>query len=79
VNLTAISFQGLEHAEAGFERSAGRLAAAGLPGPDGALADVADRSTAAVEFLSTRRDVELNLEVLGSANEMERQTLDLLA
>jgi hypothetical protein len=79
VDLTAISLQGLERAQAGFERSAGRMASATSPGIGAVPEDISDLSTAAVEFLSARRDVELNLKVLASANEMERQTLNLLA
>jgi hypothetical protein len=79
VQLSAISLQGLERAQASFERSVGRLASVAAPTPEGAPVDVTDLSTAAVELLNARQDFTLNLKVLEMANKMDRQTLDLMA
>jgi hypothetical protein len=79
VELTAISLQGLERAQASFERSAGRLASLGSSTPDGAPADAVELSTAAADLLSARQDFTLDLKVVETAKQMERETLDLLA
>ena len=73
MELAAISVQGLERAQASFERAAGRMASAAAP------VDAVDLSTAAVDLLTARQDFTLNLSVLETSKQMELATLELLA
>jgi len=73
VDVTAISLPGLERAQASFERAAGRMASAPQP------VDAVDLSTAAVDLLTARQDFTLNLKVLETSQQIQRETLDLLA
>ena len=73
MNVCAIALQGLERAQAGFERSATRIATAAEPG------DAVDLSAAVAGLLAAKEAFALNLKVVQAADEMERRTIDLLA
>lgn len=77
MELTAIALQGLEAAQGQLERSAERLSRAGEMSPDGAPVDPVDLSGEAVALLSARNNFETNARVLETADEMQRQVLDL--
>jgi flagellar hook protein FlgE len=79
VELTAIALQGLDRAQAGLEKAAGRLSSIAAPPAENAPADTIDLSAAAVGLLEARQDFAANLNVLKTADRMERKAIDLLA
>jgi hypothetical protein len=79
VQLSAITLNGLCRAEQRVEKAAGQLGRmTDAPSPDKPT-DAVDLSTATVGLLAARQDYSTQLEVLRTADELERQTLDLLA
>jgi hypothetical protein len=72
VNISAISLAGLNQAQAGFEKAAGKLTSA-----TGAE-DSVDLSGAAVGIIQAKDSFEAQIVVL-KADEMETSTLSLLA
>jgi hypothetical protein len=79
VELSAIALQGLDSAQAALERTAVRLARTGSDTPEAAPTDTVELATAMVGLIAARQDYAVNLKVLETANEIERQAVDLLA
>ena len=79
MDLSAIALQGLGQAEAQLETAAARIASAGALSPDGANADTVDISTEIVALLSAKNQFSLNLTTLKLADEVQKNTIDLLA
>ena len=79
MELSAIALRGLDAAQAGLDQAAGRIARVTEPASVAAPADTVDLSTAIVGLLAARQDFAVNVKVLKTADEMERQALDLLA
>ncbi len=79
MDLSAIALQGLGQAQAQLETAATRIASAGALSPDGANADTVDISTEIVALLSAKNQVSLNLATLKLADEVQKNTIDLLA
>lgn len=72
MEISAIALGGLQSAQAKFERSAARVASAGA-------SDTVDLSSAAVDLLSAKNEFQLNIKMLKAADDMLKQTLDILA
>jgi len=79
VELSAIALRGLDAAQAGLDRAASRIARATEPASDAAPAGTVDLSTAIAGLLAARQDFAVNVKVFETADEVERQALDLLA
>ena len=79
MGLSAIALSGLDRAQAGLEQTASRLSRIAAPTSDGAPIDTVDLRTVAVELLAARQDFAINLRLLKTADEIERQVLNLPA
>jgi hypothetical protein len=79
MNISAIALDGLNQAQASFEQSASRLSAMTTPGPEGGSIDTVDLSASIVEMLSAKQNFAANVNVLKTADHIERQALDILA
>jgi hypothetical protein len=79
MEISAIALRGLDQAQAQLEQAGGQLASIGANSSDGIPADTVDLSQAAVSLLSAKNEFAANLKVLKIADELQRQTLDLLA
>jgi hypothetical protein len=78
VGLSAIALSGLDRAQAGLEQTASRLSRIAAPTSDCAPIDTVDLSTVAVELLAARQDFAINIRLLKTADEVERQAVNLL-
>jgi len=79
VQLSAITLNGLNRAEERVEQAVGRLGRMTDAPTSGEPTDVVDLSTATVGLLAARQDYSAQLQVLRTADKLERQALDLLA
>jgi len=78
MELSAIALQGLQQAQGQLEKTATRIAQAGLP-PADQPSDPVSLSDEMVSLLQAKTDFEANLRVAHTADELQKQTLDLLA
>ena len=78
MDIAAIALQGLEQAESQFAHAASQLASAGIP-PNGGAGDTVDLSEAAVALISAKDDYASNVATMKIADEMVRETINLLA
>jgi hypothetical protein len=76
MDLCGIALTGLDNAREQIETSGRRLASAASPDNPG---DTIDLSSAAAQLMAARNQYETNLQVLETGDQMERQTIDLLA
>ena len=79
MKLSAIALGGLDDAQTKLEQAAVRLSSIGQNSPDGTLADTVDLSTEMVNLLSARNQFSVNINVLKTADEIDRETLNILA
>jgi hypothetical protein len=79
VELSAIALSGLDRASAAFDQSARAIATAGTAAPESAPVDTVDLATAVVGMVQAREDFGANIQALRTADEMQRQVLDILA
>ena len=79
MDLSAIALRGLDIAQAKLERVTNRLAAAGQVSSGGASVDTVDLSTAVISLLSARNEFATSIKVLKTADDMQRQVINLLA
>jgi flagellar hook-associated protein FlgK len=77
MQLSGIALQGLDQAESSFNRSAARIAQPPQIGQD--PGDQVSLSDEAVSLLQAKGSFQANLRVLQTADEMQKQTLDMLA
>jgi flagellar hook protein FlgE len=75
MEIFAIALQGLQQALGQLDKSAGRIARF----PAQAPSDEVSLSDEMVSLLQARQDFEANLRVAKTADELQRQTLDMLA
>jgi hypothetical protein len=78
MDISAIALQGMEQAQGQMEKAAIRLATAGAS-PDGAALDVVDLSAEMVAMMSAKTDFSVNLSVLKTAAQLEKQAIDVMA
>lgn len=79
MDVMSAAWQGLQHAEARVEQTAGRLARIGTQSVDGMPTDTVDLGQEMVALLAASNDFRTNLAVLKTGDEMARQVVDLLA
>jgi flagellar hook protein FlgE len=75
MDLSAIALQGMEQAQVQLGNAATRLAGA----PDGANLDIVDLSAEMVALMSAKNDFSVNVSVLKTASQIEKQAIDLMA
>jgi len=74
---SAIALQGLQQADYQLQTATSQIPAAASP--DGASLDVVSLSVEAVALMSARNLYDANLATLKTANEMQKNVLDLMA
>jgi hypothetical protein len=79
MQICAIALQGLNQAQAQVEQAGGRLASIGSNTSQGTPVDTASLSDAAVSLLSGKNEFAANIQLLKVADEMQAQTVNLLA
>ena len=70
---------GLNRAQDQFEKAGGKLASAAQLSSGSGPVDVADLSETAVSLLATKNDFTANVQVLKTADDIQRETINLLA
>jgi flagellar hook protein FlgE len=78
MDLSAIALQGMEQAQVQLENAATRLASAGSS-PSGANLDIVDLSAEMVALMSAKNNFSVNLSVLKTASQIEKQVTDVMA
>jgi flagellar basal body rod protein FlgG len=81
VEISAIASQGLQQAQDRVDQTAAQIAAEGAAAvsQNGPPVDAVDLSQQVVGLMSARDSYEVNLKMLQTGNELDRQTIDLLA
>ncbi|MBZ5546334.1 MAG: hypothetical protein LAO22_00025 [Acidobacteriia bacterium] len=79
MDISAIALQGLQQADAQLEKAATRIAAYGATSPDGANLDTVDLSAEVVALMSAKTEFSANLKTLKTANEIQKNLIDLTA
>lgn len=79
MDLSAIALRGLHQAQAKLEEAAARLVSPTASSPEGTPFDTVDLSAAAVALLSSRNEFVTNIKVLHTADEIERQAINVFA
>jgi hypothetical protein len=78
MDISAIALQCVEQAQVQLADAATRLASAGAS-PDGAGVDIVDLSAEMVALISAKNNFSVNLSVLKTASQIEKQVTDLTA
>jgi len=79
MDLSAIALQGLEQGQVQLEQAATRLAGAGADSADGAGLDTVDLSAEIVALMSAQNQFSASLSILKTAEELQKNTLDVMA
>ena len=79
MDLSAIALQGLEQGQVQLENAATRLAGAGAESPDGASLDTVDLSAEVVALMSAKTQFSANLSTLKTANQIQKNAIDVMA
>ena len=79
MDISAIALQGLQQATMQVDASAARLIAATAPPAEGMPVDSASLSEAAVALLGAKNQFSASIEVLKTANEMQKNLVNILA
>ena len=79
MDISAIALEGLQQADAQLVKAATRIAAYGAASPDGANLDSVDLSAEMVALMSAKNDFAANLKALQTANEIQKNVIDLTA
>lgn len=79
MDLSTIALQGLEQGQVQLENAAIRLAGAGAESPDGAGVDTVDLSAEIVALMSAKTQFSANLSTLKTANQLQKNVLDVMA
>lgn len=79
MELARIALSGLDGAVAKLDRSARHVAAASAVGPEGSSVDTVDLAVAMVGLMEARQEFTANVQVIRTADEMTKRTLDILA
>jgi hypothetical protein len=79
MEISAIALQGLNQAQAQVQQAGGRLASMGASSVDGTPVDTADLTDATVSLLAGKNAFAADIQLLKVADEMQKQTLNLLA
>jgi len=76
---SAIALQGLQQADAQLNTAATRIASAGATSPNGANLDTVDLSAEVVALMSAKNQFSANLVTIKTADEMQKDVIDLMA
>jgi len=79
MDLSAIALQGLDQAQVQLQNAATRLASAGAESPDGAGLDTVDLSADIVALMSAQNQYSANLSTLKTADQIQKNTINLVA
>ncbi len=79
MDFSAIALQGLAQAEVQLQAATTGLATAGAASPSGANLDVADLSSQIVALTSAQTLYSINLDVLKTADQLQKNLIDLTA
>lgn len=79
MDLSAIALQGLSQADAQLESAAAAIASAGALSPDGSNVDTVDIASEIVALAAAKNVVSVNLATLKVADQIQKQTVDLMA
>ena len=79
MDLSAIALQGLDQAQVQLQNAATRLAGAGADSPDGAGLDTVDLSAEIVALMSAQNQYSANLSTLKTADQIQKNAIDLMA
>ena len=79
MDLSAIALQGLEQGQVQLDKAAARLAGAGAVSPDGTNLDTVDLSAEMVALMSAKTQFSASLSILKTADEIQKNTLDVTA
>jgi len=79
MDVSSTALQGLDQAQAQVNRSAARLASIGTSTAAGAGVDTADLSQEMVSLLAAKNQFGANIDILKIADEMQKNTINLLA
>ena len=79
MDISAIALQGLQQAEIRLENATTRIASYGADTPDATALDVVDLAAGMVGLTSARNQVSLNLKILSTANEIQRNMINVMA
>jgi len=77
MDLSSIALQGMQQAEVQLENAATAIANPGSS--SGTNSDTVDLSAEMVALMSAKNDFSANLSVIKTADEIEKQTVDLMA
>lgn len=80
MQILAIAQQGMEQAQGRVEQAASRIASLGTAGANPAQPnDNINLSDEMISLMQAKNDFEANLKVAHTADDLQKQTLDLLA
>jgi flagellar hook protein FlgE len=79
MDVSAIALQGLAQAQIQVEASAARLIAATAATPEAMPVDTVSLSEAAVALLGAKNQFSASIEVLKTANQMQKNLVNILA
>jgi flagellar hook protein FlgE len=79
MEIASIALQGMERAQAHVEQAAGRLASIGANSSESSPVDTVDLSQEVLALLAAKNDFAANVATLKIANQIQKQTVNLLA
>jgi flagellar basal body rod protein FlgB len=79
MDVSAIALQGLDQASAQLDAAASRIASAGTSYPDGANLDTVSLSAEMVALMSATTLYSANINMLKTAEQMQKSTIDMTA
>jgi len=79
MDVSAIALQGLEQAQLQLEASAARVIQSAAASPEGVPMDTVSLSEAVVALLGAKNQFSASISVLKTANEMQKNLVNLLA
>ena len=79
MDISSIALQGLEQAQARLEQAAAKIVAVGAESSDGANLDTVDISAEMVALMSAKNQFLLDLGTLKTADEIQKNLIDVMA
>jgi flagellar hook protein FlgE len=79
MDISAIALQGLDQASAQLDAAAAQIASAGAASPDGSNPDVVNLSAEMVALMLAQNSFSANLATLQTADQVQKNLIDLTA
>jgi hypothetical protein len=79
VGIASIALQGMDRAQAHLEQAAKRLASIGTDSSENIPLDSVEMSQEMLALLASKNDFSMNVATLKIANQIQKQTISLLA